>query len=87
MTRPAVEGDTVMPKSTFFVQNCPTCSRALEVRVWYLGREVMCRHCSAPFIASLPDNTVGEVDLSDSALMRRADELINMADRQKHVEA
>jgi hypothetical protein len=76
-----------MPRSTFFVQNCPTCSRALEVRVWYLGREVMCRHCGAPFIASLSHNGGGETDIGDSALMRRADELINMVERQKHVGA
>jgi hypothetical protein len=76
-----------MPKSTFFVQNCPTCSRALEVRVWYLGREVMCRHCGAPFIASLSDQGVGETAIGDSALMRRADELLDMVDRQRHVEA
>lgn len=76
-----------MPKSTFFVQTCPTCGRALEVRVWYLGREVMCRHCGAPFIASLPNENGGGVDFSESALMRRADELLEMAERQKHVEA
>lgn len=76
-----------MSKSTFFVQNCPTCSRALEVRVWYLGREVMCRHCGAPFIASLPDNSGGGNGIGDSALMRRVDELLDMVDRQRHIEA
>ncbi|MCA9099572.1 MAG: hypothetical protein R3C10_14260 [Pirellulales bacterium] len=75
-----------MPQSTFYVQTCPTCCRALEVRVWYLGREVMCRHCGAPFIASLPDVNAG-TDLSDSALMRRADELLEIAERQRHVQA
>ena len=32
---------------TYFVQECPTCGRRLQVRVIYLGKRVACRHCGA----------------------------------------
>ena len=37
-----------MAKSTYFVQECPTCGRALHVRVEYIGRALVCQHCNAP---------------------------------------
>ena len=43
-----------MPRSTYFVQECPTCGRNLQVRVEYLGKQVVCQHCSARFEACEP---------------------------------
>ena len=62
-----------MSRSTYFVQECPTCGRSLQVRVEYLGRAVVCQHCHGRFEAS--DSAVG-LKGSSSDLMRRADELL-----------
>ena len=43
-----------MPRSTYFVQECPTCGRNLQVRVEYLGKQVVCQHCGARFEACEP---------------------------------
>lgn len=37
---------------TCYLQVCPICGRRLQVRIEYLGREVICYHCSGSFIAS-----------------------------------
>ena len=62
-----------MSRSTYFVQECPTCGRSLQVRVEYLGRHVVCQHCHARFEASdagsAPSGSSGD-------LLRRADELL-----------
>jgi len=62
-------------RATFFVQECPTCGRSLEVRVDLLGKLVKCRHCSGRFVASDPANTSATL-VSDSAILGRADELL-----------
>ena len=67
-----------MPTSTYFVQECSTCGRNLQVRVEYLGKKVVCQHCGARFVAS----DQPECDLhSDSgiSLIDRADELIRQS--------
>ncbi len=72
-----------MSSATYFVQDCPTCGRKLEIRVEYLGRSVVCQHCHGRFRAAeeptAPDET------STSWLMRRADELLEMAARREAV--
>jgi DNA-directed RNA polymerase subunit RPC12/RpoP len=68
-----------MSKATYFVQECPTCGRHLQVRVWYLGKKVACQHCGGHFLASDPDGEpVGAVDteLSGLALLQKADQLL-----------
>lgn len=71
-----------MSKPTYFVQECPTCGRSLEVRVEYLGKRVVCQHCRGLFVASNSDMAQ---EMSDSGvLMRRADELLEeMASRRR----
>jgi DNA-directed RNA polymerase subunit RPC12/RpoP len=67
-----------MSNSTYFVQECPTCGRRLQVRVEYLGKKVVCQHCRGRFVASDPAS--GRYSPSDSAiLMRRAEELLHDA--------
>ncbi len=71
-----------MLKSTYYVQECPTCGRTLEIRVDYLGRDVVCQHCRGHFIATDPETIRLNGNGSDSAIMRRADELLKQAARQ-----
>ena len=72
----AVEGGTVMSAMSYFVQECPTCGRRLEVRLEYLGRQVVCQHCGGEFEAC--DSAHGECRPSDSGrdLLARADRLL-----------
>jgi DNA-directed RNA polymerase subunit RPC12/RpoP len=67
-----------MPNSTYFVQECPTCGRKLQVRVEYLGKHVVCQHCSAKFQAC--DNSSGNYHCEGaSSILDRADELIRQS--------
>lgn len=66
-----------MSSKTFFVQECPTCGRPVNIRVAYLGKGVVCQHCRARFIASDPaSRRYASADSSDM-LLRRIDELLN----------
>ncbi|MEX2114675.1 MAG: response regulator [Pirellulales bacterium] len=69
--------------STYFVQECPTCGRTLQVSVEYLGRQVVCQHCHGRFEACDPASTPHR-HLSDSGidLLRRADRLLESAGDQ-----
>ena len=66
-----------MSNSTYFVQECPTCGRRLQIRVEYLGKGVVCQHCRGRFVACDPAGSPSPP--GDSALMRRADELLEHA--------
>ena len=71
-----------MPQSTFFVKACPTCSRKLQVRVEYLGREMVCNHCGGDFVAGDASEQVPECsDASTEDILLRADELLDETDR------
>ncbi|MEN1682186.1 MAG: response regulator [Planctomycetota bacterium] len=71
-----------MPASTYFVQECPTCGRNLQVRVEYLGKKVVCQHCSAKFRATEPGSEKGPAAMGNSSLslLERADELLQSAE-------
>ena len=72
-----------MPGAMYFVQECPTCGRRLQIRVEYLGKRVACQHCQGTFIAAETSNLWGEPVDQGSALMRRANELLDsVAQRQ-----
>jgi len=66
-----------MSNSTYFVQECPTCGRRLQVRVEYLGKQLVCQHCQGRFTAADPSGTPVEAGPSANALLRRADELLD----------
>ncbi len=72
-----------MPKSTYFVQECPTCGRSLHVRVEYLGRQVMCQHCHGRFEAC--DSALGGPAPPESGidLLARADKLLESFQTQR----
>lgn len=66
-----------MPSSSYFVQECPTCGRNLQVRVHYLGKSVTCRHCRGQFVAF--DTSRGQASHPDSGigLLQRANHLLD----------
>jgi len=70
-----------MSSATYFVQECPTCGRRLQVRVEYLGKQVACRHCAGKFEAF--DTSSGGYPPRESgvALLARAQELIDTVSR------
>ncbi len=69
-----------MSRSTYFVQECPTCGRSLQVSVEYLGKQLVCQHCHGRFEARDPSNTRPSSD----ALLRRADELLYESSHYPH---
>jgi recombinational DNA repair protein (RecF pathway) len=72
-----------MSNSTYFIQECPTCGRRLQIRVDYLGKRVTCQHCQGQFEAIDPAGTRCNAPRQANALLRRADELLQCATEQK----
>ena len=68
-----------MPRSTYFVQECPTCGRNLQVRVEYLGKHVVCQHCGARFEACEPGSDNYPPMSSGISLLERAEHLLQSA--------
>ena len=68
-----------MPHNTYFVQECPTCGRKLEVRVQYLGKQVICQHCGARFEAYDPSSASYPPPPSTISLLERAEQLLQTA--------
>ncbi len=64
-----------MPRSAFYYQECPKCGRSLQVRVEYLGRTVVCRHCRGEFEARDPA-ALEDTTVSHDKLLDRANELL-----------
>jgi hypothetical protein len=54
----------------------------LEIRVEYLGKHVVCQHCRGQFVAS---DSANEQILTESAILRRADELLELVSRRRAV--
>jgi hypothetical protein len=65
-----------MTRSTYFVQECPTCGRNLQVRVQYLGKQVICQHCGARFEACDPSSGAYPPPSSSLSLLERAEQLL-----------
>jgi len=66
-----------MSNSIYFVQECPTCGRSLQIRVEYLGRRLICEHCRGRFVARDPASA--PLDHTDD-LLSRADALLQSLD-------
>jgi hypothetical protein len=66
---------------TYFIQECPTCGRRLQVRVIYLGKRVACHHCSAKFAACDPQSPEFATLDSSVTLLTRADQLLEASAR------
>ena len=68
-----------MSNSIYYVQECPTCGRSLQIRVEYLGRRMVCEHCRGRFTARDPASApLGTPD----DLLRRADALLQSLDAE-----
>lgn len=65
-----------MSNPTYYVQECPTCGRRLQIRVEYLGRTVACQHCQGAFTATDPASLRNDRCEGSSALLKRADQLL-----------
>ena len=75
-----------MSNPTYFVQECPTCGRRLQIRVEYLGRRVVCQHCQGKLIATDPASIRVDAGNDGSSLLRRADQLLaSIAQRQQQM--
>lgn len=72
-----------MSRATFFIRECPTCGRRLQIRVEYLGRQVRCKHCDAQFEASLASAPSSSSD-DGISLLERANQLLNTYDAARH---
>jgi DNA-directed RNA polymerase subunit M/transcription elongation factor TFIIS len=72
-----------MSHLTYFVQECPTCGRRLQIRVQYLGKKLVCQHCQGEFEARDPANTRCGCAEDGNSLLRRADELLKSVARRK----
>ncbi len=66
--------------TTYFVQECPTCGRNLQVRVEYLGKRVVCQHCSARFDACQSSAQEEVASSSGTSLLDRAEQLLQTAE-------
>jgi len=70
-----------MSSGTYYLQECPTCGRSLQIRVAYLGKRVSCQHCAAKFEASDPSSANYPPMESSISLLARAEELIETVTR------
>ncbi len=68
-----------MANSIYFIQECPTCGRNLQVRVEYLGKLVVCQHCGAKFEACDPSSVNYPPSESSLSLLKRAEQLLETA--------
>lgn len=68
--------------ATFFYQECPTCGRALRVRINYLGKTVVCEHCQGSFTAHDPQNAAEVPETHEPSPLERAEELLARLDRR-----
>ena len=68
-----------MSRATFFIRECPTCGRRLQIRVEYLGRLVRCKHCEARFEADDPTAPMVPEERAIS-LLDRANQLLETYD-------
>lgn len=71
-----------MSHPLYFVQECPTCGRSLQIRVAYLGRRLVCQHCNGSFQACDPASTAYPPSDSGLSLLKRAEELLETVDRR-----
>ena len=72
-----------MLNSTYFIQECSTCGRQLQIRVEYLGKSLVCEHCQGRFTAADPANAYPDGDGAQSELLRRANDLLQSSTQQE----
>jgi len=75
-----------MSRSTYYVQECPTCGRSLQVRVEYLGKVVICQHCHGRFEACDPSSAAYPPPQSGISVLRRAEQLLETVNQRRTAE-
>jgi hypothetical protein len=75
-----------MSNPMYFIQGCPTCGRRLQIRVEYLGKRVVCQHCQGKFVAMDPACAREDYVDGGSALIRRANELLESVDQRRRAQ-
>ncbi|MBN1395770.1 MAG: hypothetical protein JW959_12175 [Pirellulales bacterium] len=73
-----------MANPAYFIQECPTCGRRLQIRVEYLGRKLVCQHCQGEMIATDRTNLRRDSAESNNDLLHRANELLETVARRNH---
>jgi hypothetical protein len=68
--------------ATFYFQECPTCGRALRIRINYLGKTVVCEHCQGSFTAQDPNGSAAAPHAHEPSPLERAEELLARLDRR-----
>lgn len=68
-----------MATKAYFLGECPTCSRKLEIRVELLGKRIACQHCGATHIASDVENRPNS-DQKIEQLLARAKAYVDSVD-------
>jgi hypothetical protein len=63
-----------MRGATYFLRDCPTCGRKVQIRVEYLGKRVACRHCHAVFEAADPMLLPRKTE--NDSILERAEQLL-----------
>ncbi len=71
-----------MSRATFFLRECPTCGRRLQIRVQYLGRTVRCTHCNGSFVAYDPLLGAPRPD-PQYDMLQRAEQLLAQQDASR----
>ena len=75
-----------MASPLYFVQECPTCGRNLQIRVVYLGRNVVCQHCHGKVSGQRSRERRSVADRVGHGADERADELLeSISTRQLNV--
>jgi len=65
-----------MSWNTFFIQNCSTCGRRLQIKIVDLGKELLCQHCGAKIVAKDSHNESAAMLDSVSHWIEIADEVL-----------
>jgi hypothetical protein len=67
--------------SEHFMQDCRVCGRRLRILSSFGGQSVVCQHCRGCFVARDPARAGGGEPSTADRLLRRADQLLEMASR------
>jgi hypothetical protein len=77
--------ESMMPAKNTYLQNCPVCGRPLMISPEYRGRNLNCLHCGGKFTAIDPASPVFAVQNASSALINRADQLLDLCAQKLHL--
>lgn len=75
-----------MAECAYFLQECPTCGRSLQIRVEHLGKQVVCQHCRGALLArDRAEASEAPPAAAAFSLIDRADELLDLAQQRRNL--